>query len=287
MCYGTEALYIGAALAAAGAATNSYATSQQLKKQDSIAAAGIIKQGEFQKQGNADVASTTKSLAQSNADAQAKTNQQLAAYHAALQQSSGINQSASPNVPGSSKAYKDAQTTAGASASDYVNKIASSAATTQGTQLERVSENEKMGDTAGKLGMLQNSSNEQNYLTKLQVQSVKANPWLQGLGTLMSAAGVAFGGAAGMGGSAAGAAGTAGAAAEGAGLVGTGSAGIGAGALAGAGFGAGAGAGLGAAGAAAGSFGAGAVGAMGAGAGALGSVFSSAARNKQWDDNAP
>lgn len=189
MGYGTESLYIGAALAAAGAATSSYATSQQLKKQDQIAAQGIIKQGQLQKQGNADVATTIGSVAKSNAKTQAASNDQLAQYRAALQQGAGVSSSASPNVPGAGKAYKGAQATAGASANDYVGALAGSAATTQGTQLERVGENEQMGDTASKLGMLQGQAQNENYLTKLRVQSTQANPWLQGLGALMSAAG--------------------------------------------------------------------------------------------------
>lgn len=189
MCYGAETVWISAALAAAGAATSAYASSQQLKKQDQIAAAGIIKQGQLQKQGEADVSNTIGQVAQSNAKTAAKSNDQLAQYRAALQQGSGISGTASPNVPGSSKAYKAAQTTAGAGASDYVNKIATGAATTEGTQLERVGENEQMGDTAGKLGMLQGQAQNENYLTKLRVQSTQANPWLQGLGALMSAAG--------------------------------------------------------------------------------------------------
>lgn len=202
MCYGTEALYIGAALAAAGAATSSYATHQQLTKQDSIAAAGIIKQGDMQKQGENDVSATTGQLAKSNATTQQQTNAQLAAYRSALQQSSGISNSADPNVPGASKAYKASQATAGATAGTYVDALAKSAATTEGTQLERVGENQDMAQTATNLGVLNQQSQEQNYVTQLKVRATQANPWLSSLGTLMSAAGTAFGGAAGMAGGA-------------------------------------------------------------------------------------
>lgn len=195
MCYGTESLYIGAALAAAGAATSSYAQNQQLKKQDQIAAQGIIKQGQFQKQGEADVATTIGQVAKSNAKTQDTANDQLAQYRAALQQGAGINASASPNVPGAGKAYKGAQAVAGAGAKDYTDAIAGSAATTQGTQLERVGENEQLADTAGKLGQLQGQAQNENYLTKLKVQSTQANPWLTGLGSLMSAAGSGWAGA--------------------------------------------------------------------------------------------
>lgn len=200
MCYGAESVWISAALAAAGAATTSYANNQKLKAQDQIAAEGIIKQGQLQKQGENAASTQIGQLAKSNAATQKTSADQLAAYKAALQQGSAVSSSASPNVPGSSKSYKAATSAAGAGASDYVNKIANSAATTEGTQLERVGEGNQMGATATKLGLLNGQANEQNYLTKLKVQSTQANPWLSGLGTLLSVGGAAYGVGAGFAG---------------------------------------------------------------------------------------
>lgn len=192
---------LGAGLIASGIGTDvsAYAQNQALKQQDNIAAQGIIKQAQLQKTGSNEVSALTNQVAQSNAKTQAASAQQLKAYQDALQQGSGISASASPNVPGSSKAYKAEQGVAGTTASNYVNAIANSAATTEGTQLERVGEGEQMGQTATDLGMLQNQSNEQNYLTKLGIQSTQANPWLEGLGTLLQAGGAAYGATAGLG----------------------------------------------------------------------------------------
>lgn len=221
MCYGAETAWISAALAAAGAATSGYAQSQQLKKQDEVAAQGIIKQGQIGQQANAEVGKNIKSVAQSNQDAQAKSAQQLAQFRSALQQGQGISSSAAPGVPGASKAYSAEQNRAGSSANDYVSALANSAATTQGTQLERVGESEQLGDTASKLGLLSGQSQQEQALTKLKVQSTQANPWLKSLGLLLSAAGAAGGlsSAAGAGTGAAsaatGAAGTAGTTAAG------------------------------------------------------------------------
>jgi len=197
---------LGAGLIASGVGTglSSYAQAAALKQQDNIAAQGIIKQGQIENQANSVVKSTTNSLADSNAATQAASAKQLAAYQAALQQGSGIAASASPDVPGASKAYKAEQTQASGSAKNYVDAIANAAATTEGTQLERVGEGEQMGQAATTLGTLQNQSNEQNYLTKLQVQSTQANPWLEGLGTLLQAGGTAATAGAGLGGSTAG-----------------------------------------------------------------------------------
>jgi hypothetical protein len=147
-------------------------------------------------------------MAQSNAAAQAKGAQQLAAIQKALQSSAAVQNSnaASPDVPGASKAYKQEQAQASGSAQNYVNAIANSAATTQGTQLERVGEGEDIANTATQLGGLQQQSNEQNYVTKLQVEATQENPWLKSLGMLLSGAGAVGGALAGGGGLAAGAA---------------------------------------------------------------------------------
>lgn len=208
MCTGLE---VGAlAAAVAGTAAQGYAQSDALKKQNDVAAAGIIKQGALQKQGEADVGTTVNKVAQSTAATQAATAKQLSAYRAALQAGSATSGSASPNIATASKAYKDTQAKDSGNANDYVQGLAQSAATTEGTQLERVQEGQQLGDTAGKLGILSNQSAQQNYLTKLQIQGTKANPWIMGLGSLLQGAGAGMGGAAGM------AAGAAGQAANGA-----------------------------------------------------------------------
>jgi hypothetical protein len=196
--YGS-ALGVPLMLSGAGSAVGGLAQQEQLNKQSDIAAAGIIKQGELQKQGEADVGSTIQTASQSTAAAQAKTAQQLAAYRSALQQGTPQTQAASPSVPGASKAFKAAQTSATGSANDYVNAIAQSAATTQGTQLERVGENQQMAQTASDLGVLTNQSNEQNYLTQLKVRATQQNPWLTALGMTLQGAGMAAGIAGGAG----------------------------------------------------------------------------------------
>jgi hypothetical protein len=191
MCTGVEIAALAAT--AAGTATSAIATNQQLNKQNDIAAQSIIDQGSLKKQGINDVNQTVNTLANSNAATEAKTNQQLNAYRSALLQAQPLSASASPAVPGASKAYGAAQTASSGSAADYVNKIASSAATTQGTQLERVSEGESMANTATQLGVLGQQSAEQSYLSKLKISTTQANPWVKGLGMLLQGAGMGLG----------------------------------------------------------------------------------------------
>jgi hypothetical protein len=184
---------IAAGLSMAGTAVGSYAQAQQLRKQDEITAQGITAQTQLQKQGEAAVSDTTKNFQDSTAAVQQKSAQQLGAYTQALQQANGISTSANPNVPGASKAYGAEKAAAGSSAADYVNAIAQSAATTEGTQLERINEGQQEAQTATTLGDLSRQSQEQNYVTQLKVRATQANPWLTSLGMLLQGAGTAYG----------------------------------------------------------------------------------------------
>lgn len=186
-------------LAGAGNMASGIAKQQQLNKQDQIAAEGIIKQGDLTRQGEGDVNAVTQKLTGSNQLAADKSAQQLNAYRQAIQQASTVSNSASPNVPGASKAFKAAQASSGASAKDYVNAIASSAATTQGTQLERIDEGNTMAGAASQLGVLQGKSSEQNYVTQLKIRATQQNPWLNAFSQVMNGAAIAtsLGGGAG------------------------------------------------------------------------------------------
>lgn len=165
------------------------AQASQLRKQDDAAAAGIIAQGKLQKQGENDVAGVTAKIAGETPQAQSAA--QLASFQKALAQSAPTSSSTEPSVPGSSKAYKAEQAKAGGDASQYVGAIAKSAATTEGTQLERVQEGQQLGSTASDLGLLSQKSGEQAYLTKLQIASQQANPWLSAISKGLAAYGTA------------------------------------------------------------------------------------------------
>lgn len=196
----TPALVAGA-LSVAGAVTEGIAQQEAVNKQNDIAAAGIIKQGQLQQQGENDVGQVTKQIS-SQTPAQ-QTAAQLASYQKALNEQSAVMQSDQPSVPGASKAYTQEKAISGGDASNYVQALAKSGAVTEGTQLERVQEGQEIAGTASNLGLLQTQSNEQAYLTKLQIQATQANPWLMAMGKVMQGAGtaVSMGAGAGMFGS--------------------------------------------------------------------------------------
>lgn len=197
MCTGLEIAALAAS--AAGSAASSYAQNQQLKQQDSATAAGLIQQGQLRKQGSMQAADTVNKIAASNADTQATSAKQLAAYRSTLQSGAQNSAGASPAVPGASKAFQAAQTGATNNASGYVDSMAQDAATTEGTGLERVGEGETLADSAGKIGQLNAQSAQQADLTKLKVAGIQANPWITGLGMLLKGAGAGMGAAAGYG----------------------------------------------------------------------------------------
>ena len=98
-------LAISAGLAAAGAGVSAYSNNQNMRKQDRDAAAGIIKQGQLQRQGDADV---QKNIAQAknNAEMNAKNQQgQEAQYAAALQRARPTQDSSFTVAPGASSRY--------------------------------------------------------------------------------------------------------------------------------------------------------------------------------------
>ena len=188
---------VGMAVGAAGSAVGGLAQKGLLNQQNQSALQGINAQGVLQRQGNADVTGLTNTIANSNQNTQNAIQGQLGSYNAALAKMSPQTQAAQPSVAGASGAFEADRARAGGSAQDYVNAIKNSAATTQGTQLERVGEGQQMAGTASNLGLLNTQSQQQNYLTQLQIRAAQANPWLTALSSVMKGAGAAMGGGAG------------------------------------------------------------------------------------------
>lgn len=191
MCTGLEGAAIAAAISAAGAGVNAYSQNQTLRSQDQAAAAGIRNQEQLQRQGEATVNQNVQkmSAAQSQANVDAASAKQLAAYRAALSAGSTAPGASPTPVAGASGAYKARAAQAGGNASDFVNALAASGAKTEGTQLERVQEGQGMADTASKLGLLNTQSQGQDYLTQLKIRAQQANPWLTSAGILLGGTG--------------------------------------------------------------------------------------------------
>jgi len=190
------AIGISAGLAAAGAGTEAYANHQALTKQDNAAAAGIMAQARLKQQAQADISPTIKNAQNNQSNVLANQTALDSQYAAALNRAAPV-QGTNGALPGASKAYAadvaKAQANNKTFGTNYANLTAAAGApilTNQQTQ-------EQLGEAATKLSGLNTQSQNQNQLTQLQVQSIAANPWLLGVGSLLGGASKGYGSYAG------------------------------------------------------------------------------------------
>ena len=187
------ALAIGAGVSALGAGVSAYAQNQQLRKQDNIAAQGIINQGALRQQANSDVQKLIKNTGQNNAAniARNQTTQEQE-YAAALQRAAPVQGAALTTQPGASKAYAADVMNARNNVAQYGSDLGKSTAATDAPQLTQIQTQEALGDTATKLGLLNDTSANQNRLMQIQAGAVQANPWLQAVGGILQGAGTGY-----------------------------------------------------------------------------------------------
>jgi hypothetical protein len=183
---GTMAVPI--AMAAMSSAASYASQASQQSSQDNLAAQGIMRQGQLNSQANQKVSDLTAKIAGSNP--QAAIDAQKASYMKALQ--SVAPAQAAPGLPGASKKYQAAEGIAGSNVQNYGDTQAGLMARTDAPTIQRLGDQVQIGDTAGGLGLLQNTSANQNAVTQMGIKSVAPNPWLQAVSGLAGAAGNAY-----------------------------------------------------------------------------------------------
>jgi len=188
-----EAVAIGAGVSALGAGVSAYANNQALKKQDSAAAAGIMAQNRLRAQAQQDVSTTIQKVAQDNS-ANISRNQttQQQEYAAALQRAAPTQSGAITAQPGASKRYAADVATAQAGVAKYGSDLSASTAAIDAPQLTQMQTQQTLGDTATKLGLLSDTSANQNALTQMQVRAIQANPWMLAAGSAIQGAGQGY-----------------------------------------------------------------------------------------------
>jgi hypothetical protein len=183
-------LYTGlaaAAISALGAGTSMAVTQGNLKKQDSQAAANIIKQGQINSKATNKVNELNANIAKSDPNAAEK--QQTAAYLKALQQADPAQSGVNPAVKGASKRYDAATGAAKADVGNYARSTAQAMAATAAPQLQRIGEGNRIAGTASDLGLLNDQSNMQNGIFKTQLAGDTNDPYLSSLSGLLQGAG--------------------------------------------------------------------------------------------------
>lgn len=189
---------IGAGVAAAGAGVSAYANNQALRKQDATAAQGILKQGALRQQAGAEVDKTIRDRATNNAANVTANERSLnEQYAAALQRANPVQSGAVSTVPGAGKRYAADVLAARGNVSKFGTDLASRTAAIDAPALTNQQTQLAMGDTATKLGLMNDTSVNQNALTEMQVKAIQANPWLLAGGAALQGAGEAYAGGAG------------------------------------------------------------------------------------------
>lgn len=186
---GELALVAGGATAA-GAGINAYSQNQTLRRQDDIAAQGIRQQGLLQSQANAGVQKTIQKVGAGDAATEAANKSaQTAQYLDALRRAAPVQDSSLSTTPGSSSRYAKDVVDARASNSAFGANQADLMARTDAPQLTQLQNQQTIGDEATKLGLLADTSSNQNNLTKLKVGAVQTNPWLTATSALLGGVG--------------------------------------------------------------------------------------------------
>lgn len=196
MCTGLE-LLVPALVSAAGTGLSAFAADRARKKQDREAAAGIMRQAEFQKQAGERVNENIQKLRGSNPEGETRAAE--GDFMAALkaQQKPGMPMDALQPFAGGSQRYAEDVSTAKQAGETDVAALVKNLAAIDAPTFQRLREGQTTADTASKLGLIDQASQGQDFLTKLRTSSITANPWLTALGTGMQAYGSAKAGAAG------------------------------------------------------------------------------------------
>lgn len=189
---GTAAL-VGGGTAALGAGVSAYAQNQAMRRQDSAAANGIRQQQQDQSQADQVVKNTVQNTATNEQEnLQANKQKQQNAYLSALQRAAPTQTNATPVVSGASKAYADAAASATKDNAQFGRTLADQMSTTDAPLLTAQNTALSLGDASTKLGIINDTSNRQANVAKLQEQAITANPWLQAAGQFISGAGQGY-----------------------------------------------------------------------------------------------
>jgi hypothetical protein len=167
------ALALAASLASAG--IGAYQSRKMANDQDSIAAQGIRNQAKTQREANARINETIDKTKNSTPDDERATAQEQ--YLAQLQRAMG--QAKTGLGPrGVSGAFDEAADAAGADVSNYGGVLADLFARMDAPILQRQGEGNSFGDLGMDLSRISGNVSGDDFLTRLKMQNVKRNPWL-------------------------------------------------------------------------------------------------------------
>lgn len=204
MCFGAEAAWVPAVIAAVSAGATGAAQGQALKRQDREAAANILKQGQANREAGQRVNKTVQELKTSTPDDAAA--QRREAYTAALRKAQPAAESAAlPTFGGASMRFaedvgaaRSASAASGAEDADIMARL-------DAPGLQRQAEAQRAAGAASDISLTAGRAGGENALSRIRSAGIQPNPWLMAAGQVGQgfASGMAAGGGAGGLGSAA------------------------------------------------------------------------------------
>lgn len=187
--------WVAVGVAVVGTGTQLYAKNQAVRSQDREAANNIYQQGELRRQANQDVQKNIVQAKDNTANLARAQQGENAQYAAALQRAKPTGQDAAFTAPaGASSRYAADVGAALKGNADFGATQAKNMSITDAPGITNMNTQLGLGDTATKIGLIGDQSQQANALSQMKVNSTTANPWLSTLGALMSAGGSAYAG---------------------------------------------------------------------------------------------
>lgn len=178
----------GVGAAAVGTGISLYSGNQTMRKKDSEASAGIMRQAQLQREADAKIKDATKQITQSNPEdeKQAAASQ----YLQALQRNKQATAGATSAVAGASGRYAEDVAASDADAAAKTGELVKTQAAIDAPAYQRLKEGATTDNLVSQLGLINGQSSDVANLTKLKVDSTTENPWLQALGQGLTSYGV-------------------------------------------------------------------------------------------------
>ena len=187
MCTGAEA---GLILAAAGAATNTANNYAAARKQDRIAAQGIRRQSDLQREASRRAGQHLEEF--SGSTPAGEQSQSLEGFMNALRQSRQSTEGDLPAVGAANPRFAEDVSAGRQRVGEQASERAGRLSRIDAPMYQRQREGSQFLRTSADVGELGRQSSAQDFLTRLRVSAAQPNPWVGAAGSLMQGIGGAM-----------------------------------------------------------------------------------------------
>jgi hypothetical protein len=190
---GTEALWVPAAIAAVGAGAQAYDTHRVAKRQEEEATTLMKNQQRKQKEADSRINDELGQLQGSGPDEERKA--AFEAFMAQLRTNSGA-AGGTADIGGASDRFKQDTEQSQADIANYGSNRADTLSRIIAPTRQRQGEGQSIGRMGSDIDGIARDARAREFLDQLRIQGIRTNPWVQGVGGAMQAAGGAMAGGA-------------------------------------------------------------------------------------------